>query len=286
MPIEGYFPGNFDRLTDMERESILFHMGLLDPIPVQLWNFLKQVVTEFDFGRSIRYRVQVPVINIIAEKAPVSLRFGLTAVFISLPIGMALGVLMSKKKGGAWDKVGTGYIMLISAMPAAVYFVLIQLYGSLWLGLPLLYDPERPSSMILPIFTLCLPNIAVYAMWMRRYMVDEINKDYIKLAQTKGVPKTTIFFRHVFRNAVVPMTNIIPATILFTIVGSIFVESLYSIPGTGGLLVDVIRRQDNPMVQALVIIYSSLSVIGLLLGDLLMALVDPRIKLSKKGDQR
>jgi oligopeptide transport system permease protein len=82
------------------------------------------------------------------------------------------------------------------------------------------------------------------------------------------------------------MTNAIPATILFTIVGSIYIESLYSIPGTGGLLVDVIRRQDNPMVQALVIIYSSLSVFGLLLGDILMAIVDPRIKLHKKEDQR
>jgi oligopeptide transport system permease protein len=174
----------------------------------------------------------------------------------------------------------------MQAFPAAVYYVLIQLYGSLALNVPMLYSPDKPSSMFLPIFIMCLPNIAGYALWMRRYMVDEINKDYIKLAEAKGVPQTSIFFNHVFRNAVVPMTNAIPATILFTIVGSIYVESLFSIPGTGGLLVDVIKRQDNPMTQALVIIYSSLSVFGLLLGDILMAIVDPRIRLHKRGDQR
>jgi oligopeptide transport system permease protein len=212
--------------------------------------------------------------------------FGLWSILFSLPLGMALGVMMSRKKGGLWDKGGTIYIILMNSLPAIVYYVLIQLYGSILLGVPMLYDPERPSTMILPIFTMCLGNIAGYAFWMRRYMVDESNKDYIKLAQAKGVPHTTIFFRHIFRNSVVPMTNSIPATFLLTIVGGIVVESLYSIPGTGGLLVDVIRRQDNPMVQALVIIYSTLGIFGLLLGDLLMAFVDPRIKLHKKGDQR
>jgi len=286
MPVEGYFPVNYDRLSELERTTILKNMGLLDPIPVQLFNFFKKLLTKFDFGTSIRYRTHYPVIKIIQSKAPISIRFGLIAIFLSMPLGMALGVVMARKKGGLWDKIGTGYIILMQALPAAIYYVFIQLYGSLALNVPLLYNPDKPSSMFLPIFTMCLPNIAGYAMWMRRYMVDEVNKDYIKLAEAKGVSQTSIFFRHVFRNAVVPMTNAIPATILFTIVGSIYIESLYSIPGTGGLLVDVIKRQDNPMVQALVIIYSSLSVFGLLLGDILMAIVDPRIKLHKKGDQR
>jgi len=286
MPIEGYFPSNYDRLTELELNNILRNLGLLDPVLVQLFNFLKQLFTEFDFGRSIRYLQGRPVIEIIASKAPISFRFGMIAIFFSMPLGMSLGVMMSRKKSGAWDKIGTGYIVLLQAMPAAIYFVLIQLYGSSLLGLPLLYNPEVPRSLILPIFTMCLPNIAFYALWMRRYMVDEINKDYIKLARAKGVPNTTIFFQHVFRNAVVPMTNTIPTAILMTIVGGIIIESLYSIPGTGGLLVDVIRRQDNPMVQGLVIVYSSLGILGLLLGDILMAFVDPRIKLHKKGDQR
>ena len=95
-----------------------------------------------------------------------------------------------------------------------------------------------------------------------------------------------IWFRHVFRNSVTPMVNLIPGSILMTISGSIYVESLYSIPGMGGLLVDVIKRQDNTMVQALVILYSIIGILGLILGDMLMALVDPRISFAKKEGSR
>ena len=131
-----------------------------------------------------------------------------------------------------------------------------------------------------------LGNIAYYAMWLRRYMVDESNKDYVKLARAKGMTSWKITVKHVFRNAFVPMIQYIPTSLMFTICGSIYIESLYSVPGMGGLLVDVIGRQDNPMVQALVMIFSSVGIIGLLLGDLLMALIDPRITFTKKEDAR
>lgn len=89
--------------------------------------------------------------------------------------------------------------------------------------------------------------------------------------------------RHVFPNAFVPLIQTIPSMILLTAMGSIYVESLYSVPGMGGLLVDVIQRQDNAMVQALVLIYASLSIVGLLLGDILMGICDPRITFTSKG---
>ena len=117
-------------------------------------------------------------------------------------------------------------------------------------------------------------------------MVDESTKDYVKLCQIKGMSSRAIMFKHVFRNAFVPLGQYLPTTLLNTVVGSIYVESLYSIPGMGGLLVDVIKRQDNAMVQAIVMIYSSVGIIGLLLGDLLMAVIDPRITLGKKEDVR
>ena len=131
-----------------------------------------------------------------------------------------------------------------------------------------------------------LGNIAYYAMWLRRYMVDELNKDYVKLARAKGVSTRRITMRHVFRNAFVPMIQYIPTSLMYTICGSIYIESLYSVPGMGGLLVDVINRQDNPMVQALVMIFSCVGIVGLLLGDLLMALIDPRITFAKMEDAR
>ena len=121
-------------------------------------------------------------------------------------------------------------------------------------------------------------------MWLRRYMVDESNKDYVRLAQAKGVPEGKIFFGHIFRNAFVPMVQYLPSSFLNTVIGSIYVESLYSIPGMGGLLVTVIKGNDNNMVQAIVLLYATVGIIGLLLGDILMTVLDPRISLSaRKG---
>ena len=131
-----------------------------------------------------------------------------------------------------------------------------------------------------------LGSIAYYAMWLRRYMVDEMNKDYVRLARAKGVDNRKITMRHVFRNAFVPMIQYIPTSLLYTVSGSIYIESLYSIPGMGGLLVDVISKQDNPMVQALVMIYSCIGIVGMILGDILMAVIDPRISLNRKESAR
>ena len=131
-----------------------------------------------------------------------------------------------------------------------------------------------------------LSGTAAYAMWVRRYMVDQFNQDYIKLARAKGLRRSEIMIGHVIRNAFVPIAQYLPSAILFTIAGSIYVESLYSIPGMGGLLVSAIQRQDNNLVQALVLVFSSIGILGLFLGDVLMALFDPRIKLSKEGGVR
>ena len=186
-----------------------------------------------------------------------------------------------------WDKFGTIFIVIIQAVPSAAYHILIQFAGSQGpLKLPMLFSQNDPRSYILPIPSLSIGNIAYYAMWLRRYMVDESNKDYIRLARAKGLPGSAISRRHVFRNAMVPLIQYIPNSILFTLMGSLYVESLYSIPGMGGLLVTVIKRQDNTMVQALVLIYAAISILGLLFGDILMAVLDPRISFTRKEGSR
>ena len=284
MPIEGYF-NNYEKMSPALIESGLREMGLKDPLYVQVGRYLKNLL-QGDLGVSRRYRVNAPITDIIIPKMAVSMKVGLISMAVSLPLGMALGALMARSKGRLGDKLGNAYIVFIQAVPNAVYFIFIQLYGSSWFNLSVLYKPEDWTSLILPVISLALPSISSYAMWLRRYMVDETNKDYIKLARAKGVPNTTIWFRHVFRNSVVPMVNLIPGSILLTISGSIYTESLYSIPGMGGLLVDVIKRQDNSMIVALVVIFAALSIIGLLLGDILMGLVDPRISFAKKEGAR
>ena len=284
MPEEGYF-SNYEKMSPQQIEVGLRKMGLKDPLYIQVGRFIINAV-KGDLGISYRYRINAKITDIIGSKIGISMKVGIVSMLLSLPLGMGLGVLMARSKGGIADKLGNAYIVFIQAVPNAVYFIFIQLYGSDWFKLSMLYKEGDWTSLILPVISLALPSISSYAMWLRRYMVDETNKDYIKLARAKGVPNSTIWFRHVFRNSVVPMVNLIPGSILLTISGSIYVESLYSIPGMGGLLVDVIKRQDNNMVLALVVIFAVMSILGLLLGDLLMAVVDPRISFTRKEGSR
>ncbi|MEG1577848.1 MAG: ABC transporter permease [Oscillospiraceae bacterium] len=287
MPTEGYFQ-NYEKLSETQIRVGLQQMGLTDPLPKQLLRFY-QGALKGDFGVSHKYRMGAPVTEIIAKKIPVSLKMGLTSVAIALAVGLPLGIWMARStttKRKIGDKVGTVFIVLIQAIPAAVYYLFIQFYGTDLFGLPMRFSASRPESWILPVLSLALGNIAYYAMWLRRYMVDEANKDYVKLARAKGVPGGQISAKHVFRNAFVPLVQFIPNSILFTLMGSLYVESLYSVPGMGGLLVSVIQTQDNTMVQALVLLYAGISILGLLFGDILMALVDPRISLTRKEGAR
>lgn len=293
MPIEGYFE-NFDKMSSTQIQVKLNALGLNDPLPKQLFNFYKQLL-HGDLGESNVYRKGVAITEIIAEKIPISMKMGLIAMIISLALGLPLGILMARSTRTRFkigDKLGTVFIVLIEAMPSAVYHILIQFAGSQTfigktiLGLPMLFDAANPKSYILPLISLSIGNVAYYAMWLRRYMVDEANKDYIRLARAKGVPNGKISRRHVFRNAFVPLVQYIPNSILFTLMGSLYVESLYSIPGMGGLLVTAIKRQDNTLVQALVLIYAVISILGLLFGDILMGIVDPRISFAKKEGSR
>jgi len=280
LPEEGYLGAAADKMSPEQQEVYLTNLGLRDPILVQLGNFYADLI-HGDFGKSITYRTDVPVLDIIADKILYSLAFGLAAVAFSILVGVPMGILMAQMKGRWLDRLGTGYIVFVVAVPSMVYYLLIQVYITDIFKLPMLFDEDKPITWLLPLISLSLGPIASYAMWMRRYMVDELNKDYIKLARAKGVKERTLMFSHVMRNAFIPLAQYLPATILFTITGSIYIESLYSIPGMGGLLVDAIQRQDNAVVQGLVLIFSSLGIIGLFLGDIAMALVDPRIKLGR-----
>ena len=287
MPEEGYFE-NYDKLSDIEIQVKLNSLGLNDPLPKQLTRFYGQLARG-DLGTSNVYRRGVSINEIIAEKIPISIRLGLVSFVLSLVMGLSLGIWMARSTRSVWkigDKLGTVFIVIIQAVPSAVYHIVIQFVGSQYGTLPMLFDAAKPVSYILPILSLSIGSTAYYAMWLRRYMVDEASKDYVQLARAKGVPGGDISRRHIFRNAMIPLVQYIPGSILSTLMGSLYVESLYSIPGMGGLLITAIKRQDNTLVQALVLIYAVISILGLLFGDILMAIVDPRISLNKKEGAR
>ncbi len=158
MPIEGYFD-NFDKMTETQIQAGLKEQGLLDPLPVQLFHFFQNML-KGDFGVSHKYRVNVPVTTILKDKLPVSIKLGCMSLVLSLILGIPMGAFMARYKGKWFDKFGTIFIVFIQAVPAAVYYLFIQMYGTTILGIPLLFDAGTWKSWILPVFSMSLGNVA------------------------------------------------------------------------------------------------------------------------------
>lgn len=274
------------KLTDEQKHDQLLAAGLLDPIGTQLVRFYGQLL-RFDFGKSRRIQSGVDVVKVIGSKFGVSMRLGGTALLIALVVGVLFGIIQTRHKDRFFDHVGTAYTVFVNAVPSLVSYSLVLVFGAHVLGLPSMYSTRKVMlSSILPITCLALKSVAHYALWTRRYMVDELNKDYIRLARIKGMSSKDIMVKHVLRNALVPLVQYIPASFLLTISGSLLAERFFSVPGMGPLLTDSINRYDVNVVQTLVILYASLGVLGVFLGDILMMLFDPRIKLTSKGGKR
>lgn len=273
-------------LTEEQKQEQLQAAGLLDPVPEQLVRYYGQVL-RFDFGESRRIQSGVDVTKVIGSKFTVSMKLGCTALIIALFVGVFIGIIQTLNKDRLLDHVGTAYTVFVNAVPSLVSYSLVLVFGSKVLGLPPLYSTRNPGeSSILPIVCLALASIASYALWTRRYMVDELNKDYIRLARVKGMSSGSIMVKHVFKNAFVPLVQQIPASFLYTIGGSLLVERFFSVPGMGPLLTDSIIRYDVNVVQTLAILYATLGILGVFLGDILMMLFDPRIKLTGRGGTR
>lgn len=285
LPLDGFLP-NVDKMSQEQIKNSLALLGLDKPIHEQLTNFWKELITKGSLGISYVYRNNVPATDVLAAKVPLSIKLGSMAILLGLLLGLPLGILMARHKNKFPDHLGTVFIVFIQAVPSAVYYLFIQLYGTDLFGLSLLFREGDWRTWILPVFSLSLPNMIYYAMWIRRYTVDESTKDYVQLAKIKGLSENKILYRHVFRNAVVPMVQYLPSSFLNTVVGSIYIESLYAVPGMGGLLIDVVKKQDNNMVQAIVMLFSIVGILGLILGDLMMVLLDPRISFVAKGGRR
>ena len=282
MPLNGYFPDEMLKETDeATRMAYLRNQGLLDHPVKQFVRFVGNLF-KGDLGRSLTVYPKVPIATLLVEKIPVTAAFGFASMIIGIVFGIALGLLMVRFKDRWGDWLGTGYIMVVRAIPSIIYLFLIQVYVSLAFNLPMVFYENRPSSWILPVICLSLGSIAWYALYLRRFMVDEENRDYVKFAMVKGLSRKAVNRRHILKNAIIPLVAYIPSDLLFIISGSLVIETLYAIPGTGGLLTTAIKNQDNNLVQILVLMYAVLSVVGVFLGDLLVAFVDPRIKLTEE----
>lgn len=287
LPTDYYFTEDqLMKFTDQQKHDALEAAGLLDSPGEQLVRFYGQLL-HLDFGQSRRIQNGVAVTKVIGTKFAVSMRLGLISLGIALVIGVTMGIVQARFKDKLPDHIGTAYTIFVNAVPGLVSYSLVLIFGSRVLGLPSMYSTRNVGkSSILPIVCLAMTSIAFYALWTRRYMVDEINKDYIKLARVKGMSTKDIMIKHILRNAFVPLAQYLPASFLLTISGSLLVEKFFSVPGMGPLLTDAIGRYDTNVVQTLVILYASLGILGVFLGDVLMMLIDPRIKLVDDGGTR
>ncbi len=286
LPTDYYFTEDqLMKFTDQQKEEALKAAGLLDPISTQLLNFYSDLL-RLDFGESRRIQTGVPVVEVIGSKLAISMKLGVIALCISLVLGVILGILQTLFKDRFVDHLGTAYTVFVNAVPSLVSYSLILVFGANVLGLPSTYSARNNTALscVLPVACLSLSSIAGYALWTRRYMVDELNKDYIKLARIKGQSSGQIMTKQVLRNAFVPLAQYLPASFLLTISGSLLAERFFSVPGMGPLLTDAIQRYDLNVVQTLVIFYAALGILGVFLGDVLMMIIDPRIKLAGKGD--
>ena len=193
---------------------------------------------------------------------------------------------MAQYKDKLDEKIGVVYINLLIAVPSLAVIFFLKYIGSLFSlpdRFPLLGFGDI-RSYIMPIIILALISTPSLMMWVRRYMVDQSNADYVKFARAKGLSQGEIFRKHILKNAIIPIVNGIPQSVVSCISGAVITESLFSIPGMGKMLPDAIKQVNANMVITLTFIFTGLSVFAVLVGDLLMTVIDPRIKLTEKGE--
>ncbi len=218
------------------------------------------------------------------SKVGYSFSIGIIATVLAYFLGLPIGVLMARKKDKFVDKLGTVYIIFIIAVPSLAYIFLFKAIGGK-LGFPTIFDVDHMSWLmyVLPVISLALPSVANLMKWMRRYMVDQMNSDYVKFARSEGLTEGEIFRKHIMKNAAIPIIHGIPGAVLGALTGAIITERVYSVPGAGNLLTTAINAHDNGVIVGVTMFYALLSVVSIILGDILMSMVDPRISFSSKS---
>ena len=218
------------------------------------------------------------------SKVGYSFVIGIISVLLSYLLGVPLGIIMARKKDRFVDKLGTIYIVFILAVPSLAYIFLFKAIGYR-IGLPTTFNMDSRSwtMYVLPIVSLSLPSVATLMKWLRRYMIDQMNSDYVKFARSGGLSEREIFSKHILKNAIIPLVHGIPASVLGSLVGAIITERVYVVPGAGNLLTKAINAYDNGVIVGVTLFYALLSVISIMMGDILMSMVDPRISFTSKA---
>ena len=275
-------------LTPEAIEALNAKLHLDKPLIVQYGYFLKGILLENDWGTSIKLRPGVEVFQIIKERIPATMVLNILSLVISIPLGILAGSLAAVFKNKLPDYVISFLVVICISVPSFVFASLLQYFvaGKLaWL--PLIFDATgntkaQLTSLVLPVLALAFSPIATVCRYLRGELIETLSSEYMLLARTKGLKKAQAVMRHAFRNSMVPLANIIIPMFTNIMGGSMVVESIFAVPGIGGILVDSITVSDYSLAIGALLFYSFISVATILIVDISYGIIDPRIRLGAK----
>lgn len=270
--------GNRATEDNIERERE--RLGLNDPFPLRYIQYVGNVL-KGDFGDSYHYQGR-PVLEIIAPRLWVSVQLNIAALLVAITIGLPLGFYAAKRQGTARDPSIVITMLILYAMPVfftaplLILFFAVQLHWVPAAG----WDGFFSIQTILPALTIGIPGAAIFVRHMRASTLEVIGQEYVRTAQAKGMPNKVVNYRHIARNALLPILTIMGFTLAGMFGGSLIVELIYGIPGAGRLSLDAIFQRDFPVLTAFVLLGAGMLVLANLVIDIAYTIVDPRIRLQ------
>jgi peptide/nickel transport system permease protein/oligopeptide transport system permease protein len=258
-----------------QRAEIEARYGLDKPLVQQYFVWLGNLV-QGDLGDSLMSRR--PVATMIGQVLPHSLTLGALALAFSTVVGAALGMIAALNKDRFLDGLAMGGALLGSTIPSFWLGLLLMLVFSVQLELFPISGARGWSSLVLPVLTIGIGGVALVARVMRVSMIEAAGRDFVTLLHAKGMSPLRIQFRHVLRHALIPVVTILSLRIGWILGGAVIVEVVFARPGLGSLLIKALNQHDYPVIQACLLMLAMAVMLGTLLGDLLQAAMDPRVR--------
>jgi ABC-type dipeptide/oligopeptide/nickel transport system permease component len=264
------------RPEDLER--VREQWGLNRPWPVQYISFLQNVFRG-EFGKSFNYRL--PVSELYFQRLPNSLQLALVATVISLVLGVPAGLLSAVKVNGLWDNIGKVLGLLGLSIPGFWLGLVLILVFAVWLRWLPTSGAGDWRHIIMPAVALGWYFAASLLRLTRSSMLEVLRSEYIKLARLKGLPEALVIALHAFKNALIPVFTLAGVNLVVMVNAAVVIEVIFAWPGIGRLLYEGIFQRDFPLVQG-VVVMAGFMIVGVnLLVDILYAVIDPRIRLTK-----
>lgn len=257
-------------------DELNHELGYDLPIAQRYVNYLKDIVTEGDFGTS--YFSGRPVFDEIWPRFLVTIRMSLLILVISVCVGVPVGIYSAVKQYSLWDTVPTMMAFFLAAVPSFVIGMVLLYFFALKINIFPSYGLDGLKSYILPVSAVAISEAAAYLRFTKSSMLEAIRQDYVRTARGKGVPERTVIWKHAMRNALLPVITCVGMRFGVLLAGMVTTERLFSIPGIGSLIVDSISKKDEPVIIAASILIASAFTMLMLLVDIAYAYVDPRIR--------